>query len=165
MQPSLNDSANELLSREAPRVRSGADGRFSLKTLHPGNYLLFTYAIALGYPMNLREEAFTSLAVHPGPACADITINLGPKAGKLALSVLDSVTRKPPKDYEAWLNAETWSLRVVGNSMPVPAFKEMRLSVRASGYRFRTVTLSPLQPDENRQLTIELDPAQPGPAQ
>jgi hypothetical protein len=165
VQPGPIDSANELLNREAPRVRSGADGRFSLKTLHPGNYILFTYAIALGYPMNLGEQGSTSLTVHPGPACADITINLGPKAGKLALSVLDSVTRKPPKDYEAWLNAETWSLRVAVNPMPVPAFKEMRLSVRASGYQLRTVTLSPLQPDEKRTLTIELEPARPGTAQ
>jgi len=165
VRPSLNDFANGLLNREAPPVRSGADGRFSLKTLHPGNYSLFTNAIALGYPMSLGEEGFTSLTVQPGAGCADITIKLGPKAGKLALSVLDAVTRKPLKDYSAWLNAETWSMAVVGNPMPVPAFKEMQLSVGANGYQFRTVTLSPLQPDERRPLTIELDPARPGVAQ
>jgi len=65
----------------------------------------------------------------------------------------------------AWLNAETWSLRVMGNPMPVPAFKQMQLSVGASGYQSRTMTLSPLQPDEKRTLTIELDPARPGIAQ
>jgi hypothetical protein len=165
VRPSLNDFANELLSGAAPPVRSGADGRFTLKTLHPGNYILFTNAIALGYPMNVGGEGSSSLTVQPGAGCADITIKLGPKAGKLALSVLDAVTRKSPKDYVAWLNAETWSLRVVVNPMPVPAFKEMRLSVRASGYQLRTVTLSPLQPDEKRTLTIELEPARPGTAQ
>jgi hypothetical protein len=161
VQASLNDSAGEHLNRESLRVRSGGDGRFSFKALHPGAYDLFTNAIALGYPMGLGDEGFSWVTVQPGSGCAGIAIKLGPKAAKLVLSVLDSVTRKPLEDYAASLNGEKWTMRVVADPMPVPAFKQMQLWVGARGYQPRTVTLSPLQPDEVQTLTIELDPAFP----
>jgi hypothetical protein len=161
IQPSI--SAEHLETR-VPSKLTDKNGRFRFDGVQPGDYTVFTDAA--GYPPTLNQEGleYARVSVQPISACADIAIRLGPKAAKLRVRVVDAVTRKPLQGSTVWLDGEhgghgLWSLRVIGDPMLIPALRQFHVSARAQGYlRSQTLTISPLQPEETQQLTIELQP-------
>jgi hypothetical protein len=161
VQAELSSDATDRIGREVPAVLTQADGRFKFDVVHPGRYVVFAHGKLEEYPIDQGDPEFTALTVRPSQGCAELTINLGPKAARLQIEVVDAVTQKPLK-YSAWASGKHvrggWTLNMVANPMPVPALKQFEVTVRASGYGGQNVMVAPLQPEETFELTIELEP-------
>jgi hypothetical protein len=152
-----------------PDVRStDKNGRFKFEGVHPGKYFIFTYAESLGYPVVSDFEDVASVSVQPSAGCSETTINLGPKSAQLQVQVVNALTQQPLKKFTASITGEHiwgggWTLKVIQSPMPVPAFKSLEVYAEADGYRAsHGVTVGPLEPEETRQITIELYPLASG---
>jgi hypothetical protein len=162
VQADLVDRAVDSAGRQVPRVLTTGDGHFSFPKVHPAEYLIYVSGVNIGYAFDQEDGTLTRLSVLPGQACAEVTVNMGPKAAMLQLQVVDAVTREQLQ-YSAWASGKHpqnggWSLDLVENPMPVPALRGFEVSVKSKGYASQTLTIAPLQPEESRQLTIELQP-------
>jgi hypothetical protein len=148
--------------RDSPGKTTGKDGRFRFDALQPGSYTVFPHAAALGYYFSQSNESVTHASVQPGPGCVEVTVRLGYKAAQLKVTVLDAVTRQPIKDYVAKVGEELGGgismFPVREDPVMVPSLKRLHISAAAPGYRPESMTLAPLQAEETRQLTIELQP-------
>jgi hypothetical protein len=161
-------------SRTADHLRFNNDtgltdekGNFQFKGLQPGNYFIFTHAESLGYAPGFSQSTgeYSTVAISPGAGCANVSINLGPKAAKLQVTVVDAVSQTPIQDAALSAagdygtgNNGSWSLRAGANPMLVPSLKPFQLSAGAAGYQTRTIAISPLQPEETQEIKIILEP-------
>lgn len=162
VQTQMRDREGDNLGSHRSVVTTDAGGRFRFDKVQPGEYFLYPHPSILEYPSNVSAE-LVSVDVASGTGCVDVSINLGPKAGKLQLKVLDATTLKAIK-YSAFASAQgpewssTWDLSRLPNPTPLPPFMQFEVSARVPGYREQKVTVPPLQPGEIRAVTIELQP-------
>jgi carboxypeptidase family protein len=156
------DLAGEHLARQ-PGVRvTDKNGGFKFERVQPGSYNVFANAPTMEYP--LPFDIASTVMVPASSGCAEITINLGPKAARLELKVIDAFTRQPLQGFTAHVFGgdgahNSWSFAFIANPMPIPALITMSVSAAATGYQAaKDVAFGPLQPEETQQLTIELLP-------
>ena len=138
------------------RSVTNKDGEFHLAQLQPGPYLILTEASLTEYALVATNDKVVSLAVQPGAGCGEITINIGPKAAQLKLKVIDARTRQRLKDFDGSVSGENWSMKLYANPLPVPAFTAASVSVSAEGYSTVKIEIPPLQPEEAREIKVEL---------
>ena len=139
-------------------------GQFKFDGLQPGDYFVFTHAESVGYVEQHGE--FHGITVAPGTGCATITLRLAPKAAKLRFKVVDAVTQLAIQDATVWASASHgngktatfWTSKALENPMLVPSFEQFQLFAGAKGYQTDAVDISPLQPEEIREITIHLQP-------
>jgi Carboxypeptidase regulatory-like domain len=145
------------------RTSTDARGQFSFGGLQPGKYAIFV--TAAGYPPSLiQSEMKTEVAVPAGANCADAAIRLGPRAAQLSVRVINAITHEPIEDAEIWLNGKFsnqggWSLRIGGDLTPVPALTQFIVNAGAESYeKSQPLPISPIEPGQSREITIELEP-------
>ncbi len=163
VQAGPSDQDGSRLGQRVPTVATDKDGRFRFGPVNPGRYDIFTHAVPLGYPVDQEDGDLLSVNVPPGSSCADIAVRLGPKAARLQLTVEDAHTHRPVKDFRVAVFAGNphfgWALNLRESNLPVPALKQFNVTVAADGYiTWQVLTIAPLNPEETRQLTIELQP-------
>ena len=85
-----------------PCAQSGAGGEFSIVINQPATYRVIPSKLELGYPSaesrfyGPPENKFPAVLIKEGsPAPDPVSIKLGPKAGRLVLTILDGASRKP----------------------------------------------------------------------
>lgn len=155
-------SANE---RFLPSASTSTDaaGQFRIDGVQPGPHTILVDAA--GYPFTAPYRVMTGITVTSGAPCADAIMALGPKAAKLRVRVVDSVTQEPVKDASVWLIGEYtnggWSMRVIADPTPVPALSLITVHAAAEGYiESQPVTVSPMEPEQTQEITIALQPKQ-----
>jgi hypothetical protein len=159
------DLAGDLLDRRVYSKVTDKSGQFRFEGVHSGEYSISTYAHQLGYPGIPVSENDVLINVEPSAGCSNITINLGPKGAKIELKVIDAQTQQPLKGFEAFVsrvmaNGGTWVQTFDTNAMLVSALKSLDVVTKKNGYRdSKKVAVGPLQPEETRQITIELYPS------
>ena len=159
IQPQL--MGNELA--KAP-IRKNTDrkGQFEFKNAHPGEYVLFVDGHNAGY-VQLIGPAANFVEVQPSSGCRNITLHLGPKAAKLEVQAVDAFTHQTLKTFTASASGITqndhWSMKLLENPALVPPLTSIQVWASADGYQpAARITVSPLQPEEIKQITIELYP-------
>src|SRR5689334_17282335 len=85
-----------------PIGQSDSRGQFSLFILHPGTYTVYADDIEKGYPEaawafygKLWQPSLAQVTIDETSKSAPVKIKLGPKAGRLVLTILDGATNKP----------------------------------------------------------------------
>jgi hypothetical protein len=85
-----------------PRGQSASSGQFSLWIQRPGTYTVYSEDLEKGYPEapwffygRLWEQNFPQVTIDEKSTAAPLKIKLGPKAGRLVLTILDASTKKP----------------------------------------------------------------------
>ena len=162
------DLSGDLMDRRVYSKTTDKSGQFRFESVHPGEYSLSTDARKLGYSGIPGHENDVFITVDPSAGCKDITINLGPKGARIELKVIDAQTQQPVMGFETFVSGElakggTWSRTFYSTPVLVPALKSLEIAVGKNGYRVsKNVAVNPLQPEETRQMTIELYPSAPG---
>jgi Carboxypeptidase regulatory-like domain len=137
-------------------------GQFSIDGVQPGRYVVFT--TAAGYPQSLTQAGMVAHVTVPSDVqCAKATIGLGPKAAKLRVTVVDGVTQQPINKAEVSLHGDFvkqggWSQRAIGDQVPVPALTQFTVDAGAAGYEPSQETISPIQPEQTKEITVALQP-------
>ena len=151
--------------------QTASDGRFLITHLSWGTYLLVAEKQGSGYPdtrlafySNLQGASATISADHPR---ADVTINLGPQAGWLNLSVVDATSGNKVTSATVTLrrvtNPKLWvTTAATPNRVAVPPDTEVQVVVDAYGYVTWPTDNSQfvinLRSNEERQLKVQLVP-------
>ena len=85
-----------------PRGQSDSRGQFSLWIQHPGTYTVYAEHLEKGYPIaawpfygKLWQQHSPQVTIDGTSKPAPVKIKLGPKAGRLVLTILDGSTNKP----------------------------------------------------------------------
>ena len=162
------DLTGDLMDRRVNSKITDKSGQFRFEGVHPGEYSITTYTHQLGYSGIPGHENDVFITVEPSSGCVNITINLGPKAAKIELKVVDAQTQQPLMGFETFVsgvfaNGGTWSRRFDTTPVLVPALKTLKVVAGRNGYRVsKEVAVGPLQPEETRQITIELYPSASG---
>jgi hypothetical protein len=85
-----------------PRGQSDSRGQFSLWIQRPGTYTVYAEHLEKGYPVaawpfygKLWQQSLSQVTVDETSTTAPVKIKLGPKAGRLVLTILDGSTNKP----------------------------------------------------------------------
>jgi hypothetical protein len=85
-----------------PRGQSDAQGHFSLWIQRPGTYTVYGEDFEKGYPSlfggllgKLWQSSMAEVTVDGTAKPAPVKLKLGPKAGRLVLTILDGSTNKP----------------------------------------------------------------------
>jgi hypothetical protein len=161
IQPQLME---DRLASPPRRKRTDKNGQFQLDHAQPGHYILFANADAEGYPFS-NDRELNTVEVQPGMGCSNITINIGPKAAKLEIKILDAFTHQTLKNFKASVsngipsNEGGWTLFFFKNPLPVAPMTSMKVWAEADGYQSaERIIVGPLLPEENKQITIELYP-------
>src|SRR5215831_1864449 len=145
-----------------------ANGRFQIRDLPPSEHAIVTGEAEGPYP-NYANSFFygtTELRVSVGAsdACEDVVVHIGPATARLNLWVLDAVTKQPIKVPVVHLTrpkAGGLFRPSPGGEVTVPSMTELQMQLDAVGYlRSASMKLSPFQPGEVRDLSVELQPAQ-----
>jgi hypothetical protein len=145
----------------SPRWAStDATGQFSIDRVQPGDYSLVTTAV--GYPLT-QPGSMPHLTVPSDVKCAKATIILGAKAAKLRVRVINGVTQQLINDAAILLHGDFgdqggWSPTATGDPVPVPALTQFTVEAAAAGYVLSQLTVSPMQPEQTREITIALQP-------
>jgi protocatechuate 3,4-dioxygenase beta subunit len=159
------DLAGDLMHGRIGYKTTDKIGQFRFEGMHPGEYSIGTDAMRLGYSGIPGHENDVSIIVESSAGCKDITINLGPKGAKIELKVVDAQTQRPLTESEAFVSGAladggTWFQKFYATTMLVPALKSLNVTAGKNGYRdSEKVAVGPLQPEETRQITIELYPS------
>src|SRR5580765_6780404 len=84
-----------------PRGQSDSKGQFSLWIQRPGTYTIYAEDLEKGYPMAMSglygkpwQPSLSQVTVDDTSKPAPVKIKLGPKAGRLVLTILDGATNK-----------------------------------------------------------------------
>ena len=159
------DLKGDLMDRRVRYKDTDKSGQFRFEDVHPGEYSISTDARQFGYSGIPGHEKDVSITVEPSAGCKDITINLGPKGAKIELKVIDSQTQQPLVGFETYVSGVfvsggMWSRRAGTTPVLVPALKSLGVVVEKNGYQVsKEVAVGPLQPEETRQIIIELYPS------
>ncbi|HBB96821.1 MAG TPA: hypothetical protein DC054_15695 [Blastocatellia bacterium] len=93
-----------------PRGQSDSKGQFSLWIQRPGTYTVYAEHLEKGYPAadlafygKLWQENLAQVAIDETSTPAPVKIKLGPKAGRLVLTILDGSTNKPIEGGSVYL--------------------------------------------------------------
>jgi hypothetical protein len=85
-----------------PREQSDSKGQFSLWIQRPGTYTVYAEHLEKGYPIaawafygKLWQQNLVQVTIDETSTPAPVKIKLGPKAGRLVLTILDGSTNKP----------------------------------------------------------------------
>jgi len=85
-----------------PIGKSDSNGQFSLFIQHAGTYTVYAEDIEKGYPAaawafygKLWQPSLSQVTIDEASKSAPVKIKLGPKAGRLVLTILDGATNKP----------------------------------------------------------------------
>jgi len=165
VQPDLVD---DLMDRRVGSKATDKSGRFRFEGVQPGKYWISPTAMQLGYPWIPGHDNDVFITVEPSAGCKDLTINLGPKGATIELKVVDAQTHQPLMGSVVFFsgllsNGITWVRRFDAPPILVPALKPLKVYAERNGYRAsKEVGVGPLQPEETRQLTIELYPLASG---
>jgi hypothetical protein len=144
------------------RSVTNKNGEFHLARLQPGPYSILTEASPAQYSMVATNNNLAYFAIQPGAGCGEITINLGPKAAQLKVTVVDARTRQRPRSLDGSVSGDTWTINLFRDPLLapvlvlVPAFNTVSISIRADGYRTVKAEIPPLQPEEIREIKVEL---------
>jgi len=157
------------------------DGTFRLDPVTPGPYQVCALKEEDGYPnanatFYDADFPYPEVTVRDGEVIRDVTIRLGPKAGRLVGTVVDSATGKPIRNasitfYEARSTQEYLSTGLIWPKLDfnalAPSTKPFRIRVSAPGYQNwfyggdgSEADAKPLRmtPGERKDLTIQLRP-------
>jgi hypothetical protein len=168
IEANLTDPPGAVLLRNVSHVMANgvvttdSNGQFRFRLVQPGEYSIYAHGERLGYVGAMKRH---TLVVPPGAGCAGITIEEGPKAGKLRLTVVDAVTQKPLSKY--YLSASTqpspagW-FSPNADPMLLPPLQAFAVTVKADGYQEQTLEMPPLQPEEVRTVNVALQPSPGG---
>jgi hypothetical protein len=92
----------EVGNGRVPRGRSDSKGQFSLRIERPGTYTVSAEHLEKGYPNaalffygKLWQPSLGQVIIDETSTPAPVKIKLGPKAGRLVLTILDGSTNKP----------------------------------------------------------------------
>jgi len=158
------------MDRRVSYKATDKSGRFRFEGVQPGKYSIGTTALQLGYSWIPGHDNDLFITVEPSAGCKDVTINLGPKGAKIELKVIDAQTQQPLTGFAVFVSGAlakggTWGRRFDAPPILVPALKPLNLYAERDGYRASNeVGVGPLQPEETRQITIELYPSASGTA-
>jgi len=158
VQPSL---MGDYLADAPEPKNTDKNGQFAFKNAHPGKYILFVHGYGAGYAITPPQDV--DVEVQPTAECSNTTIRLGPKAAKLEVRAVDAFTHQTVKQFTGSAigitERDNWSMKLLENPTLVPPFTTIQVSAGAEGYQpSGEVTVSPLQPEEIKQITIELYP-------
>jgi len=85
-----------------PIAKSDSKGQFSLWIQRPGTYMVYAEDLEKGYPSaawafygKLWQQNLQQVTIDATSKPAPVKIKLGPKAGRLVLTILDGATNKP----------------------------------------------------------------------
>jgi hypothetical protein len=141
------------------------EGRFEMKDLHPGKYLVSVNDREKGYDsfsVMKRYGHFPEVNVLPSAACAEITIDLTPEA-RVLVDVVDASTQQLIPKFKftvmSTIREQWWYTESMARESLVPPDKPCAIEAKAEGYKTSTpLELGTLQPREVRRLRIELQP-------
>ena len=92
----------EVGNGRVPRGQSDSSGQFSLWIQRPGAYTIYAEDLEKGYPPaalifygKLWRPSLSQVTIDETATPAPVKIKLGPKAGRLVLTILDGSTNKP----------------------------------------------------------------------
>jgi hypothetical protein len=85
-----------------PRGQSDSKGQFSLRIQRPGTYTIYAEHLEKGYPIaawafygKVWQPSLAQVTIDETSTVTPVKIKLGPKAGRLVLTILDGSTNKP----------------------------------------------------------------------
>ena len=94
----------EVGNGRVPRGQSDSKGHFSIWIQRPGTYTVYAEHLEKGYPAaallfygKLWEPSLAQVTIDETSKPAPVKIKLGPKAGRLVLTILDGSSNKPIK--------------------------------------------------------------------
>lgn len=142
--------------------RSTADGSFRINNLDPGTYNVFGFKESDGYIVHWQELHEVTI---PGSShCEELSFSIGPRAGRIVVTVLDARTEKPinadltlrdprPERHPAYA-------RLYGTNSPIsiPADIAMILEISVGGRSSDSITLEPVHSGETKEITVTFDP-------
>lgn len=93
-----------------PRGQSDSKGHFSIWIQRPGTYTVYAEHLEKGYPAadlafygKLWQPSLSQVTIDETSTPAPVKIKLGPKAGRLVLTILDGSTNKPIETGSVYL--------------------------------------------------------------
>jgi hypothetical protein len=169
-----NDDAQPSNSSTAKSVfaTTGHNGTFSFTHISPGSYRFSTFNMSAGYspggiPLYGNERS-QQISVSAAQGCSDVVLNAGPKAARLRLKVVESVTGNEVKVFSVVVRREdipTSPITIHGDpdhALLLPPLAEVTIQVQASGYSRSDAHVVKSGPsDSSQELTVELRPAFP----
>jgi hypothetical protein len=150
-----------------PTGRSDADGRFTIRDIHPAPFAIFTSKENGEYIYSwdtLDDPELPRVTVAPEEACQSLDLPLGPRASRVMVTALDAQTGdRIPKISLEFLKVrntnEGEGLYGLSGEAHVPSLTELTLVVSANGYgKTRSILISPLQPGSVWRTRVKLRP-------
>jgi hypothetical protein len=93
-----------------PRGQSDSKGHFSILIQRPGTYTVYAEHLEKGYPIaawpfygKVWQPSLSQVTIDETSTPAPVKIKLGPKAGRLVLTILDGSTNKPIETGSVYL--------------------------------------------------------------
>lgn len=139
--------------------RSTADGSFRINNLDPGTYNVFGFKESDGYIVHWQEP---HEVIIPGSShCEELNFAIGPRAGRIVVTVLDAKTEKPintaltlrdprPERHPAYAQ-----LYRTNSPISIPADIAMILEISVGGGRSSDpITLEPVHSGETKEITV-----------
>jgi hypothetical protein len=172
----LDSTAAEVFAGAVPYAETDAQGRFVYRGLKLGHrYKLYAEKDRDGYPYmmvgiyNPHDDGPIAVA---SAGEGDITVPLGPKAGRLTWSVYDAVSGRSIDGPTIFLERTDTGANIGGSGVAsegilAPSGTDLTVKISASGYRdwyhpgtFDKSTAAPLRlmPGEERTLQVRLQP-------
>lgn len=148
-----------------------ANGKFQILNVPPAKYEIVSGEAEGPYPNHADSFFYGTpelyLSVKASSTCENVVVQLGPKAAKLNLLVLDAITKQPIERpmVELWRTNSGGGLSTVApkGKINVPSLTELQLKLQAIGYeKSAPIKLPAFHPEEVRELTVELQPATKG---
>jgi hypothetical protein len=150
--PIANAIVYLLENGRSPVTTTDSNGRFSFKEVPVGSHKIIAYKESDGFPNMIwsfyseayGNKGFRLISVTENQSTRNIFISLGPKAGRLLLSVIDAHTKRSIEDAEIALNyvgrpktlMKSGTNRADGGfDILVPPSVRIEMVVNAPGYR------------------------------
>jgi hypothetical protein len=145
-------------------VVTDSRGRFQINKIEVGPYYVYAQKISAGY---LGTESVAFLTISANPPCSEVALKIGLKAARLRIKAIDAKTGKEISQIHTGYGNEerrsTYSSfveRLPGNVALVEPLSKLSVQIYADGYQenVKTVYFGPLAPDEQKDITVELQP-------
>jgi len=145
-------------------VKSDTQGRFQINNLEVGPYYVYAAKITAGY---LGTENGNFITLSGSPPCSEVALKIGLKAARLRVTAIDAKTGKEILQIHTGYGNEerrsTYSSfveRLTGGLALVEPLRKLSVQISADGYEEngKSVYFGPLAPDEQKDITVELQP-------
>jgi hypothetical protein len=146
-------------------VNADDHGKFTLDNLRPGEYVLWPEKESDGFSTNWSgwrgQVELQKVAVTPGGACREVTVNMGARGALMRVSVIDEDTHQYLDDVLVIFRnlgdpPQTASIFKNQQEALVPSRTNFAVQVRAPGYKTSETRVAPLDPGEKQDLTVSL---------